>query len=806
MKRTRKRTTNKFTNKSKNNKNKNLERIKEQNNEKQTPINILFNYVRNHEWTKFKNLLESDDTIDINTRDNQTNYLLTYAIRFNKIDIVELLLKRGAKYDIVDRSERSILYDVIESNYHDILLKLLDHSAKNIGIMITDIRDLNGNIPLHYAIKFKNIEAAKLLMQHKSNAYITDIDGYNALHLAVRSGSLEIVGIIVSTMSVIDTKTFRGETALHISINFQYGSIAELLLNAGADPNIVDSENEFSPLHYAVGWNSLDIIDILLKKGSNPNLQDIYGNTPLFYCIKEDYASAFDKITNSKNKINFNLWNIDGKIILHEVLENYEETKKHYIDALIQDSNLSTQDGNGNTCMHYLVLYDLWKEYKDILKKKKINIFAKNSNGNAVIDLIFTDDKHNKSKLSDYNNFLDIITEGYIYLLRKSKKEWPEELDKICSRDLSDLTDEEKNYIAYNISDKVDKNNKKRNNQNENIVYTEKDIYTGCFMLIRNKLVGDIKKYREGKLEYCQRSYPVYKKQCIHIEEDVVLDVCTFTGSLLDVLMGLIFLIKKHGSIVCTTLGKNNVLSSNEELCNFYKSMGLIMNGRCEFLNFEIVWIDYKLYIIEKFSELFNLCINSEARFVIIPLGIELKTGSHANYLIYDKSLKEIERFEPHGGTTPIGFNYNTQFLDEILEEYFKSIDKDIQYIKPSDYIPKIGFQIMDSQEEHKRRIGDPGGFCALWSIWYVDQRLTYYTYDRKTLVKELFKNIKVQSISYRNMIRNYSRNIIKQRDELLKIIDIDINDWLNENYTYTQLDKFNAALNLEINNCCIVK
>ena len=759
------------------------------------PINKLFECIRQHEWEKFKNLLESDDMIDVNMRDTDSNHLLTYAVRFNREDIVDLLLMRGARYDIVDKMERSLLYDAIEFNFKNIIIKLLDISEKNIGIVITDIRDLNGNIPLHYAIKTKRVDIVKLLIKYNSNPHIVDAEGYNALHLAIRSGNIEIVKPIVSVMSNIDTKTIKGETALHIAINYQYNSMAEYLLNEGASSNMVDSDNEFSPLHYAVGWNNLTIVKELLNKNANPNIQDIYGNTPLMYCIKEDYTECFNYIISffsNKDKyiLNMNLWNIEGKTMLHETLENYTEIKKPYVDQLIKDTGLNIQDGAGNTCMHYLIILNIWTKYIDILKKKKINIFAKNSAGKAVIDLIYDEyDQNKKTMLEKYNTLLDIVTEGYMYSLKKENKVWISELDKICSRDFSQITDVEKSYLFDN-----EKTNKDINDD---------DVKNACFMLIRNKINGDIKRYREGKLEYCQRSYPTEIQQCIDVKEGLMLDVCTFTGSLLDVLIGLMFLIKKHPHS-CTTLGKNH--TPNDDLCKFYKSMGLIMNGRCEFINFEIVWIDYKLYIIDNFSDLFASCIKSKARFVIIPLGIEMKSGSHANYLIYDKNIKEMERFEPHGGTTPIGFNYNSQHLDELLEEYFKSIDNDIIYIKPQDYIPKIGFQLMDSQEDRQKRIGDPGGFCALWSIWYVDQRLTYYTYDRKSLVRSLFANIKSQGISYRNLIRNYSRNIISERDKFLSMINIDINDWLNDNYTYTQLDKFIAIIMSEINTCCIIK
>lgn len=777
------------------------------NNSSDHNISKLFEYLRNHEWDKFAQLLNRDDTLDVNTRDSHGNHLLTYAVRFNKLSIVEKLIEKNAKYDIVDKMGRSILYDAIVSNFYDIIVRLLDYSDKTIGVMITDIRDINGSIPLHYAIGFKNTEIVKLLLKHKSNTYLTDTSGYNALHLATRSGSFEIVKEIAKGMANLNWKTNKGESALHISINYQYNQITKFLLNEGVDPDIIDNENEFSPLHYAVGWNNIEIVGLLLKMGANPNKQDIYGNVPLMYCIKEDYGQCFDIIMKNNN-VQLNYWNIDGKIILHEVLEEYDESKKHYVDKLILGSNLSIQDSFGNTCLHYLIVHNIWEGYEDVLKKKKLNIFARNSHGRAVIDLIYPekqneehdedqkeqeqqeqqeqedDDGKMNEKKAQYNKFINIVVESYVNILRKDKKNWTSELDKICSRGLSELSESEKKYISENIK-------------------TNEDFESECKTLIHSKLIDEIERYRKGTLSYCHRSYPTILKQCVDIKEGPSLDVCTFTGSILDVLIGLIFLIKKHGN-ACTTLGKNH--TPNEDLCNFYKSMGLIMNGRCDFLNFEIVWINYKLYMIDNFSKLFNNCIKSSARFIIVPLGIEMVTGSHANYLIYDKEIKEIERFEPHGGTTPIGFNYNSQYLDEILVDYFKSLDPEIKYINPRDYIPKIGFQIMDSQEQNRTRIGDPGGFCALWSIWYVDQRLTYYTYDRRKLIKHLFSNIKAQGVSYRNMIRNYARNIIKQRDTLLKMVGLDINDWLNDNYTNNQLDTLIGHLMTEINMCCIAK
>ena len=47
----------------------------------------------------------------------------------------------------------------------------------------------------------------------------------------------------------------------------------------------------------------------------------------------------------------------------------------------------------------------------------------------------------------------------------------------------------------------------------------------------------------------------------------------------------------------------------------------------------------------------------------------------------------------------------------------------------------------------------------------------------------------KEQNISYKNLIRNYAFNIIKLRDEILSKANLDINSWLNEDFSKDQFD-----------------
>ena len=732
---------------------------------------LLFNFLKEHNWDKCIEYINSiDSSFDINVRDVQQNYFLTYAIIFNKYDIVSLLLEKGAKIDISDQEDHSILYIPIKFGYDDILELLLKENSQNIGVSIVDIKDKNMKIPLHYAILLKNINAVKLLMKYGSNPNMIDKNGYNALHFATYSRSLEICKHVVKTIGNINARCITGETPLHIACNLQLTDIVRLLIEYNANVDLQDYSNEVSPLHYSVHLNNTELVGLLLKHGAHPNIQDVVGNTALHYAILDNAFEIFMMLTNSdatKNIINMNLWNIDGEIPLHVALKNDQANLSDYLDVLIDKSNLSTQDVFGNTCLHYIVKMNLWQEYASVLVKKRLDIFILNSSGVRPIDLV---------PVADRAKFLDIVIASYYERLKKSNNMWQTEWENICSKDFGD-TEKDLSALGKGV--------------------TLATFEQTCKNKIKEKLNNVMESIKSSKSVVC-KSYPIKKsKSCLDISDGSSVNFCTFTGSTLDILAGLLYLLKKHKN-ACSTLTKN--FAENKDLCKFYKSIGIIMNSQCEFLNFEIVWVHQKLYLIEGFYDQFKKCMGAK-RFVIIPVGIEMREGSHANYIIYDNVTKEVERFEPHGATTPPGLHYNPNLLDEILESRFKIIDKTIKYIRPREFLPKIGFQLMDIHEHNKKKIGDPSGFCALWAIWYVDMRLTYRDTDRNELVKSLIKNIRAQNISFKNLIRNYGKNVADLRDTFLHKSEMDINDWLNDQYTDVQINSIMTQLVNEIEN-----
>lgn len=729
----------------------------------------LFDLLKKNKYDEFFKIVTTQD-IDVNIRDNSGNFLITYAIIKNNVNAIKLLLEKECRIDIYDQEGKTLLYLPIKFGYNEILKLILEYDKTNIGMSITELKDAHDDIPLHYAVMFRNIDAVKELIRFKSNPNMTNNENYNSLHIAVDNRDFNICEYLLERGANVNAQTNIGETALHIACGKKDFNIVQLLVKNNVNVNIVDYETEISAIFYSISMNDNKIAKYLLEQNIDLNIQDYIGNTILHYAIAEENNEIIDIITTN-GKTNFNLYNIEGKIPLHILLEK-SNVYNYNIKMFIKNSNLNHQDSLGNTPLHIICEKNIWENITEHLITKKLNIFIKNKNNIMPIDYI------DSSKM---NIFLKIVTKSYLFVLRNSNNIWKEEWENMCNKELflNSLSKEDLQIIRKYVNEKP---------KNENI-----DV---CDTIVNSKLRNIYSNIMESKdisnvIYPCDVvSYPQKaNKKCHLLRENKManLEFCTFVGITLDILIGLIYLLKKH-DYACSTITSNFI--RNTDLCNYFSNLGFKASSRCEFLNFEIVWVYKKLFFSNNFIENFNICFSKKnIRFIIIPLGIELENGSHANYIIYDKTTNEIERFEPYGFGSPYKFNYDSDGLDNILEFKFKEINENIKYVRPIDYLPKIGFQYFDVYESKTKKIGDPGGFCAVWSVWYTDLRLKYPEIPRKSLVKKLIREMKGVKMSFKNVIRNYSANITNIRDTILASSGITINDWINEQFNEDQFD-----------------
>jgi len=766
----------------------------------------LFQFIKSNKEEQFIEYISAlkVDEIDVNIKDDNGNYMIFFAIMMNNRRILRKVIEYGAKLDVLDAEGYSVLYYPIKFNYLELFSTFLEYNKNIIGASLVNLKDTRGSVPLFYAIKYRNRYALQELLVNGADVNYKNSKNVNSLHMAVFKKDPTLVRMLMKYTKNIDAVTSQGSTALHYACNLQLDEIVMILLDNGAKQNIVEYGYDFYPIFYSVVQNNVTISKILIDTGADPNWQDYLGNTILHYCISNDHFEIFSYVLkkipvrkqndttyiedineSTDAKINIdtkndtdlselpvemktigeksemlvlvspnryidpNIVNSDGLTVMHLLLYSYNEKYDESIRKLLPETNLNYQDNQGNTILHILseqlehferFEQNLWKKFYKLLSVKKMNIYIRNNENKTVFDMVPTMDKE---------KFLKIITKSYYNYLTKYENDWLVDWQNKCS--------------VKNLS-QIQKNE--------------------CYTLIHDAIINE------------KISIPLKKnKTIITVIENEPVEISTFTGSLLDMLVGFKYLTKKYSN---TTSIFNSNRETEEKFKKYTEVLGIEENINQHVVNFEIRWIYQKIFFPLNFEEnLKKIIMSKKFRFVIIPIGIILSNGNHSNGLLLDIDKNIIERFEPHGYGYPVHFNYNPELLDEILRKKITIILTTIYkkkvsptYFSPKEYLPKIGFQSFDNSEiSTNKNIGDPDGFCTLWTIWFFDYRLKYYEIEPWKIVRSLIKQIRLNKYSFRTIMRNYSKKITDLRDTYLKEINRNVNDYINSRLTQPDLD-----------------
>jgi ankyrin repeat protein len=701
----------------------------------------LFEHIKLH---KFEEVIQTinkyGSEIDFNIRDSSNTYLIQYAVMYNNINLVKLILHFNCKLDFIDADGHTILYIPIKHGYNDII-KLLIENNDIIGVPLIDIVDKLGSLAIHYTILYDNNDAFDLLMDNNVNINKTDIRGNTALHIAIKRKNYYIVEkILKCTRTNPNIQSNIGESPLHIAANYEDEKSMQLLLSLRKDilVDLIDYEYQITPLMYLSTLNNISLVTMLLNAGADPEIQDSLGNSSLHLAIIEDNVPIANILISKFN--NFNIINIDGMTPLHKLLyiykDNTNKINQFNIDQLFNKTNINMQDIDGNTIWHILAKDGMWIRYKYLLMNKKNNIFIKNSKNITAYDII------TEKSSSNLELLMEIITHSYYNLLLIGKNEYLLDWENDCANKLKP--------IKY------------------------------CYEKIRENVLKNKVSIPAKKTAYCN----------VNIEhiDDVVM-YSTFTGVAIDIVAGLSLLHNSNSGEIVTSLNNRNIVH-NEEIDQYYRQLGIKKNNS-DFLNFEIVWLYQHIFFINDLDTVIKLYIKNNKRLLIIPVGIELANGAHSNMLIYDRNTNTMERFEPNGADAPPNYNYNAKQLDKLIYNYFKSYFPHMKYLSAKDISPKIGFQAFEQVEHYKlRQLGDPNGFCAAWCIWYAMQRSKHPNIEPSRLITTLIKKIKYNNFSFKNIIRRFAKEITDYRDDLLNKVGLNINMYLNNQYDADTLEK----------------
>jgi len=164
---------------------------------------------------------------DVNAIQNDGTSVLMWAVKYASLDIVKLLIEKGAQIDPIEKSKSvnvSVIHNALLSANEEIVNLILNKATQ------FDFKDRSGKTPLMIASERGLIDAVKALLNKKANLHETD-DYYQrtALHEAVIHGYDDIALILIEAGANIETKDKDGKNALNYASQYSYKTLVNTL-------------------------------------------------------------------------------------------------------------------------------------------------------------------------------------------------------------------------------------------------------------------------------------------------------------------------------------------------------------------------------------------------------------------------------------------------------------------------------------------------------------------------------------------------------------------------------------------------
>jgi ankyrin repeat protein len=188
-------------------------------------------------------LILNESTDDLNKKSVNGSSALHLACTCNHhLELVRLLIEKGADLNDRDKNEKTALMLVLERRYFKMAEFLIQHGAD------LNFADKDGNTALMIASRrFYRVEIVQMLLEKNADTNIQNKDGQTALIIAIDNEKFEIARVLIEHGANLDLMDKKGQTALMFVV--QYGrirlyqfenqakckSLTELMIRKGAN-------------------------------------------------------------------------------------------------------------------------------------------------------------------------------------------------------------------------------------------------------------------------------------------------------------------------------------------------------------------------------------------------------------------------------------------------------------------------------------------------------------------------------------------------------------------------------------------
>ena len=243
------------------------------------------------------------------------NALLTTACRFGDLEILRLLIGKGADVSAADTEGRTPLHRALLEGFEGVAQLLIDKGAD------VSAADNMGWTPLHWASREGFEEVARLLIDKGADVSAADNEGRTPLHWALLEGFEGVAQLLIdmgADVSVAD----KGRTPLHRASQKGFEGVARLLIDKGADVSAADNMG-WTPLHRASREGFEEVARLLIDKGADVSAADNEGETPLHRASEEGFVEVVRLLIDKGADVS--AADNEGQTPLHHALDQENE-------------------------------------------------------------------------------------------------------------------------------------------------------------------------------------------------------------------------------------------------------------------------------------------------------------------------------------------------------------------------------------------------------------------------------------------------------------------------------------------------
>ncbi|BHF75266.1 Ankyrin-2 [Sparganum proliferum] len=220
---------------------------------------------------------------------------LHMAVHYNHVQLVELLLDHGADASCAAGNGYTALHIAAKKNHQDIASLLLADDHDNHRS--TNAESRSGFTPLHLASQEGNVDMVGLLLLNGAEPNHQAKNGLTPLHLAAQEDRVNVAQQLVSSGADISAVSHAGYTPLHTACHFGRLNMVRYLLSL-ADRVDVNRTTKmgFTPLHLAAQQGHSQIACLLLEHGADANLLNEQGLTAAHIARRRHFPVLFDTL------------------------------------------------------------------------------------------------------------------------------------------------------------------------------------------------------------------------------------------------------------------------------------------------------------------------------------------------------------------------------------------------------------------------------------------------------------------------------------------------------------------------------